>query len=119
MLPIGGRLRVDALDRSIDVLDDARQLHPGAGTPPFTEAVGPREQTVALFEERPRRLVRFDPRRRRARIPQHPMGERPLPGGRIVFERESLALVRQVVERPLLAGLADLALDERFAHELA
>ena len=40
------------------------------------------------------------------------MGHRPLPGRRVVLERQLLALVRQVSKAPPLHRLADLALDE-------
>ena len=74
---------------------------------------------VALVQQRADRLVRFDPGRRRARVAQHPVGQRPVAGRSIVLERQRRALVRQVVERALVHGLADLALDRGLADVLA
>ena len=47
------------------------------------------------------------------------MGQRPVARPRVVLERQSLALVRQVVESAVVHRLADLPLDQRLAHLLA
>ena len=119
MLSVGRRLGVHSLDREIRRVDDASQLRAVARPPGAGAMQCPREQSIALVQQRPDGLVRLDPRWGRARVSQHPMGQRPVAGRRIVLERQPGTLVRQVVERTLLHRLADLPLDERFAHGFA
>jgi len=119
VLPVGRRLGVHALDGAVGRVDDASQFGADARPPGRRAMGGSREQSIALVQQRPDRLVRFDPRRGRAGITQHPMGHRPLSGRRVVVERQARTLVRQVVERSVLHRLTDLPLDERLADGFA
>ena len=118
VLPIGWRLDIHALDRTVGRVHDTRELRPGAGSPRLAHVRRPPDKPVALIEQRAHGLVRFDPRRRRARVLEHPVGQRPFTGGRVVAQRQPFALIRQAVERAFLHGLADLTLDERLAGGL-
>ena len=73
---------------------------------------GPREDRVASLEQPPDLLVGLDPGRRGAGIAEHPVGHRPVAGGRVVDEGQALALVGQLVELALRHRLPELALDE-------
>ena len=77
-----------------------------------SRAGGPRQDRVPAIEQPPDLLVGLDPRRGGARVAEHAVGHRPVAGGRVVLHRQALALVRQLVERPLLHRLAQLPLDE-------
>jgi hypothetical protein len=79
-------------------------------------ADGAREQVVEAGEQAARLLVGFDPGRRDAGVPEHPMGHRPVRRGGVVLDRQALALVRQVLE-----GAASIASriwrSTRLSHE--
>ena len=51
----------------------------------------PRQQPIPLVKKRPDDLVRLDPGRRDAGILEHPMGQRAIPGRRVVLEWQSAA----------------------------
>ena len=87
------------------VTPQARSRQGDAAAARASSASRSREQVADL-------LVRLDPRRRHARIAQHPKPECALPRRRVVLEREPLSLVRQLVERALVHRLADLSLDD-------
>ena len=90
-----------------------------ASAAPATAATISRARPITASSSailRPSLLVRLDPGRRHAGIPEHPVGERPLAGRAVVLERQPLALVRQVVERSLVHRLPDLAIDQRLAR---
>ena len=74
---------------------------------------------MTLVEQRTRLLVRLDPGGRNAGVLEHPMGQGPFAGERVVVDRQTLALVRQIGESAVVHRLADLPLDERLAHLLA
>ena len=68
VLAAGRRLGVDPRDRAVRGVDDAGQLDPGTGDGRAgSVARRAREQPVALVQQRPGGLVRFDPGRRGAR----------------------------------------------------
>jgi len=114
MLPLGRCLGVDALDGAVQRLDDSTMVaaKPLLGDRGHTRRT--REEGLELGQEAARLLVGLDPRWRRIRILEHPVGHRPLTGGGVVLDREPLAPERQIVERTTLHRLADLPLDEAF-----
>jgi hypothetical protein len=82
-------------------------------------ARSPGEQSITFVEERANGLVRFDPGRSDARIPEYAVGQRPITRRRIFLERQAAALVRKAVEAPLLDRGPDLPLDQRLADAIA
>ena len=102
MLTVGRRLGVDPFDGAVRRRRRSSRRSARARRCESGEIRGARSISASSAASwRAGLLVRLDPGRRRTRVAQHPVGHRPLAGGRVVLDRQALALVRQIVERAL------------------
>ncbi len=119
MLSVGRCLDVHANDGPIRRVDQAAQLVPGSMSAKRGHPRRPGDESIELVQECSDGLVRFYPRGRDARIPQHAMGHRPVARSRVVLERQPGALMRKAIEASVFHRLADLPFDQRLPHALA